>query len=56
MSEEERLVRAHDLGISAFLADIIYNFGELVSSLATRVNLADNHSSIAHAPNTGRPG
>jgi 26S proteasome regulatory subunit N9 len=30
MSEEERLVRAHDLGISAFLADTIYNFGELV--------------------------
>ncbi len=30
MSAEERLVRAHDLGISAFLADTIYNFGELV--------------------------
>jgi 26S proteasome regulatory subunit N9 len=30
MSIEERLVRAHDLGISAFLGDTIYNFGELV--------------------------
>lgn len=33
MTEEERLLRAHDLGISAFLGDTIYNFGELVSSL-----------------------
>lgn len=31
MSTEERLLRAHDLGISAFLGDTIYNFGELVS-------------------------
>jgi 26S proteasome regulatory subunit N9 len=30
MSPEERLVRAHDLSISAFLGDTIYNFGELV--------------------------
>lgn len=30
MSAEERLVRAHDLAISAFLGDTIYNFGELV--------------------------
>lgn len=30
MSREERLGRAHDLGISAFLGDTIYNFGELV--------------------------
>ena len=30
MSRDERLVRAHDLGISAFLGDSIYNFGELV--------------------------
>lgn len=32
MSIEERLTRAHDLGISAFLGDTIYNFGELVCS------------------------
>ncbi len=31
MSPEERLSRAHDLGISALLGDTIYNFGELVS-------------------------
>lgn len=31
MSVEERLGRAHDLGVSALLADTIYNFGELVS-------------------------
>jgi len=30
MSTEERLLRAHDLGISAFLGDTIYNFGELL--------------------------
>jgi 26S proteasome regulatory subunit N9 len=30
LSPEERLGRAHDLGISAFLGDTIYNFGELV--------------------------
>ncbi|PFH49278.1 hypothetical protein AMATHDRAFT_63479 [Amanita thiersii Skay4041] len=30
MSSEERLLRAHDLGISAFLGDTIYNFGELL--------------------------
>ncbi|ETW79696.1 hypothetical protein HETIRDRAFT_322407 [Heterobasidion irregulare TC 32-1] len=30
MSAEERLQRAHDLGIAAFLGDTIYNFGELL--------------------------
>ncbi|KJA26588.1 hypothetical protein HYPSUDRAFT_132678 [Hypholoma sublateritium FD-334 SS-4] len=30
MSAEERLARAHDLSISAFLGDTIYNFGELL--------------------------
>ncbi|KAM6493081.1 hypothetical protein JOM56_011215 [Amanita muscaria] len=30
MSPEERLLRAHDLGISALLGDTIYNFGELL--------------------------
>jgi len=30
LSPEERLGRAHDLGISAFLGDTIYNFGELL--------------------------
>ncbi|KAJ7756770.1 hypothetical protein DFH07DRAFT_819878 [Mycena maculata] len=30
MSPEDRLARAHDLGISAFLGDTIYNFGELL--------------------------
>jgi 26S proteasome regulatory subunit N9 len=33
MSAEERLGRAHDLGLSAFLGDTIYNFGELVSGV-----------------------
>lgn len=32
MTEEERQARAHDLGLSAFLGDTIYNFGELVSA------------------------
>jgi len=30
LSSEERLVRAHDLGISALLGETIYNFGELL--------------------------
>ena len=30
LTPEERLVRAHDLAIAAFLAETIYNFGELV--------------------------
>ena len=30
MSQEERLLRAHDLALSAFLGETIYNFGELV--------------------------
>lgn len=32
ISPEDRLVRAHDLGISALLGETIYNFGELVRS------------------------
>ncbi len=30
ISQDERLLRAHDLALSAFLAETIYNFGELV--------------------------
>lgn len=30
LTSEERLLRAHDLAISAFLGDTIYNFGELL--------------------------
>ncbi|KLO16511.1 hypothetical protein SCHPADRAFT_848095 [Schizopora paradoxa] len=30
LAPEERLLRAHDLGISALLGDTIYNFGELL--------------------------
>jgi 26S proteasome regulatory subunit N9 len=30
MTTEERVSRAHDLSISAFLGDTIYNFGELL--------------------------
>ncbi|KAI0729160.1 hypothetical protein C8Q72DRAFT_830477 [Fomitopsis betulina] len=30
LTPEERLVRAHDLAIAAFLAETIYNFGELL--------------------------
>ncbi|KAF8587736.1 hypothetical protein K439DRAFT_1407285 [Ramaria rubella] len=30
LTPEDRLQRAHDLGISAFLGDTIYNFGELL--------------------------
>jgi hypothetical protein len=45
MSTEERLLRAHDLGISAFLGDTIYNFGELVRS-----SLFEYHLLFAHRP------
>jgi len=34
MSRDERLLRAHDLALSAFLAETIYNFGELVCLLS----------------------
>lgn len=30
MDQDERLMRAHDLSVSAFLGDAIYNFGELL--------------------------
>ena len=30
LSAEERVTRAHDLGVAALLGDSIYNFGELV--------------------------
>ena len=38
MSPEERLIRAHDLSISALLGDTIYNFGELVSEPMMNLN------------------
>lgn len=31
LSKEERVTRAHDLGVAALLGDSLYNFGELVS-------------------------
>jgi 26S proteasome regulatory subunit N9 len=30
LTAEDRLTRAHDLSVAAFLGDQIYNFGELV--------------------------
>lgn len=33
MSQDECVLRAHDLALSAFLAETIYNFGELVRSV-----------------------
>jgi 26S proteasome regulatory subunit N9 len=33
MNRQERIMRAHDLSISALLGDTIYNFGELVGCL-----------------------
>lgn len=30
MEESERVLRAHDLSLCAFLGDTIYNFGELL--------------------------
>jgi 26S proteasome regulatory subunit N9 len=43
MSAEERLVRAHDLGLSAFLGDSIYNFGELVRLMLYTQDLVLEH-------------
>jgi hypothetical protein len=53
MSPEERLSRAHDLGISALLGDTIYNFGELVShdNVLSHSLLANNR--VAYASNFG---
>jgi 26S proteasome regulatory subunit N9 len=31
LTAEDQLARAHDLAISAFMGETIYNFGELVS-------------------------
>lgn len=53
MSREERLGRAHDLGISAFLGDTIYNFGELVRFMLF-YGFYLFISVIAYAPYTGR--
>ncbi|KAG6335415.1 hypothetical protein ID866_3676 [Astraeus odoratus] len=36
LTADERLLRAHDLGISAFLGDTIYNFGTLANARAVR--------------------
>lgn len=33
LSAEERVTRAHDLGVAALLGDSIYNFGELVREM-----------------------
>jgi len=57
LSSEERLARAHGLGISALLGDTIYNFGELVryrrASLAlTKIEFT---SQLAHASHLGLP-
>lgn len=43
LTAEDRLNRAHDLGVAAFLGDQIYNFGELVrlASIWTHVLLPD---------------
>lgn len=38
LEPEEQLSRAHDLGLSAFLGDTIYNFGELVSLTWSRLD------------------
>lgn len=56
MSPAERLVRAHDLSISAFLGDTIYNFGELVrvSCIRTDTGLIMKRIFVAHAPYPGR--
>jgi 26S proteasome regulatory subunit N9 len=57
MSEEERLVRAHDLGISAFLGDSIYNFGELVSSsFLSNMEICSHETFLVDASNPGRSG
>ena len=36
LSQEERVTRAHDLGVAALLGDSIYNFGELVRTHLAR--------------------
>jgi 26S proteasome regulatory subunit N9 len=37
LNQEQRIQRAHDLCISGFMADSIYNFGELVRSFCSPV-------------------
>jgi 26S proteasome regulatory subunit N9 len=59
VSEKERLLRAHDLGISAFLAGTIYNFGELVRFFGASVENGDRwheENLLADAPYSRRAG
>lgn len=58
MSSEERLLRAHDLGISALLGDTIYNFGELVRYLIHVAVMGGRIKCVctAYAPHTRRVG
>lgn len=37
LNQEQRIQRAHDLCISGFMADSIYNFGELVRGVCPRI-------------------
>lgn len=54
MSAEEKLIRAHDLAISAFLADTIHNFGELVLRSCTSLWKRSRVDYTVDAPNLGR--
>lgn len=65
LTGEERLLRAHDLGISAFLGESIYNFGELVGGFETSGRVASARgrrmlmmisSVVADASDTGCAG
>jgi len=53
MSAEEKLIRAHDLAISAFLADTIHNFGELVLQSCTSLWKRSRIDYTVDAPNLG---
>lgn len=54
LEPEERLLRAHDLSVSAFLGESIYNFGELVSYSLRHQDFSDPHvPRVAYAPHIG---
>lgn len=41
LNQEQRIQRAHDLCISGFMADSIYNFGELVRGVYPHMKYKD---------------
>jgi hypothetical protein len=53
LTSQQRFQRAKDLSISAFLADSIYNFGELVGHLDHLLAIEADDLHLDHASDPG---